>query len=184
MSTIQIPYPSLVLLIGPAGAGKTTFALKHFLETEVVSSDRCRAMIIDDEADQRVSAQAFSVLRQITRYRLQNRRLTVIDATNLERSSRRSILTLAEVAQLPTVAILFDVGMDALKANNRKRSERVVPDSIIESQFAALQLARTQLSREGYAFSYELDATTIATAEVERRPSGSPEASGEELSGA
>jgi len=49
---ISIPELSLVLLVGPSGCGKSSFARKHFLPTEVVSSDFCRALVSDDENDQ------------------------------------------------------------------------------------------------------------------------------------
>ena len=32
-------------LVGPCGSGKSTFARKHFLPTEVLSSDACRALV-------------------------------------------------------------------------------------------------------------------------------------------
>ncbi|MGB6325510.1 MAG: AAA family ATPase [Methylocella sp.] len=40
---IEIPDFSLIVLIGSTGLGKSTFAAKHFLPTEVISSDHCRA---------------------------------------------------------------------------------------------------------------------------------------------
>jgi protein phosphatase len=43
---ISIPKLSLVVLIGPSGSGKSTFARKHFLPTEILSSDACRAMVV------------------------------------------------------------------------------------------------------------------------------------------
>ena len=46
---ISVPELSLVLLVGPSGCGKTSFARKHFLPTEVVSSDFCRALVSDNE---------------------------------------------------------------------------------------------------------------------------------------
>src|SRR5437588_952732 len=42
---ITIPKLSLVVLIGASGSGKTTFARKHFLPTEILSSDACRALV-------------------------------------------------------------------------------------------------------------------------------------------
>ena len=42
---INIPELSLVLLVGPSGCGKSSFSRKHFLPTEVVSSDFCRALV-------------------------------------------------------------------------------------------------------------------------------------------
>ncbi|MBL8188496.1 MAG: AAA family ATPase [Acidobacteria bacterium] len=56
---LEIPVPSLVLLIGSSGAGKSTFAARHFQPTEIISSDRCRAMICDDESDQTINTEAF-----------------------------------------------------------------------------------------------------------------------------
>ena len=53
--TISIPNLSLVVLIGPSGSGKSTFARKHFLPTEVLSSDACRGMVSDDENNQAVT---------------------------------------------------------------------------------------------------------------------------------
>jgi protein phosphatase len=68
--TIAIPRLALVLLVGPSGCGKSTFARRHFGATEVVSSDACRAMIADDEADQTASGAAFEVLHLIVEKRL------------------------------------------------------------------------------------------------------------------
>jgi len=48
---IAIPDFSLVVLIGSTGSGKSTFARKHFLSTEVISSDFCRALLSDSEID-------------------------------------------------------------------------------------------------------------------------------------
>jgi len=62
---ISIPNLSLVVLIGPSGSGKSTFARKHFLPTEVLSSDACRGMVSDDENNQAVTNEAFALLHYI-----------------------------------------------------------------------------------------------------------------------
>ena len=49
---LNIPELSLVVLIGPTGSGKSTFARAHFKPTEVISSDFCRGLVADDENDQ------------------------------------------------------------------------------------------------------------------------------------
>src|SRR3989337_2179981 len=79
---IKIPELSLVVLIGPSGSGKSTFAKRHFLPTEVITSDYCRALVSDNENDQAATNDAFDVLHFIAAKRLARGRLTVVDATN------------------------------------------------------------------------------------------------------
>ena len=52
---ITIPKRSLVIPIGPSGSGKSTFARRHFLPTEILSSDACRALVSDEENNQVVT---------------------------------------------------------------------------------------------------------------------------------
>src|SRR3954464_1101089 len=86
---IRIPEISLVVLVGPSGCGKSTFARKHFLPTEVLSSDSFRAMVRDDETDQTATTDAFEVLHFVARKRLRAARLTVVDATNVQPAARK-----------------------------------------------------------------------------------------------
>src|SRR5215216_2021360 len=92
---IKIPKLSFVVLIGPSGSGKSTFARKHFLPTEVLSSDYCRGLVSDDENDQAATGDAFSVLHFIAAKRLALGKLTVVDATNVQPESRRPLVELA-----------------------------------------------------------------------------------------
>src|SRR3954464_14630377 len=92
---ITIPNLSLVVLVGPSGSGKSTFARKHFLPTEGLSSDACRAMVSDDENNQAVTNEAFALLHYIAAQRLPLGRLTVIDATNVLPESRKPLVELA-----------------------------------------------------------------------------------------
>ena len=79
---ISIPKLTLVVLVGPSGSGKSTFAKKHFLPTEVLSSDTCRGLLCDEENNQAATKDAFELLHFIASKRLALGRLTVIDATN------------------------------------------------------------------------------------------------------
>src|SRR5207249_6252989 len=92
---ITIPDPSLVVLIGPSGSGKSTFARKHFLPTEVLSSDYFRGLVADSENAQDASKDAFETLHFVTGKRLTGRRLTVIDATNVQVEARKPLVELA-----------------------------------------------------------------------------------------
>ena len=42
---IRLPEPCLVVLVGPAGCGKSTWAARSFRPDQVISSDRLRAMV-------------------------------------------------------------------------------------------------------------------------------------------
>ncbi len=70
---LAIPDFSLVVLIGPTGSGKSTFAARHFLPSEIISSDACRALVSDDETDQAATADAFDLLRYTAGVRLRRR---------------------------------------------------------------------------------------------------------------
>ena len=105
---IGIPELSLVLLVGPSGSGKSSFARKHFLPTEIVSSDFCRGIVSDDENDQSATSDAFALLHEIVRKRLARGRLTVVDATNVQPEGRKPLIALAREYHLFAEAIVFD----------------------------------------------------------------------------
>ncbi|MFN0108009.1 MAG: AAA family ATPase [Blastocatellia bacterium] len=162
MPIIEIPNPSLVLLIGSSGAGKSTFAARHFLPTEVVSSDRCRAMIRDDENDQTINSETFGLLHHIARLRLRQQRLTVIDATNLQFRARRPLLRMARACRMPIVAIVFRIPLETCSEQNRTRPERQVRQEILELHQQQLDAAFSRLSQEGYSQIYVIEKSDLA----------------------
>ena len=104
---LTIPDFALVVLIGASGSGKSTFVAQHFRATEILSSDRCRALVADDESDQSATKDAFDVLYAIAEKRLAARRLTVIDATNLRREDRAKGIALArKFHALPVLSLI------------------------------------------------------------------------------
>jgi predicted kinase len=165
---LQIPDPSLVLLIGSAGAGKSTFARRHFKQTEIVSSDHCRAMVCDDENDQRFNGLAFSLLHHIARARLSVPRLTVVDATNLETDARRHFLNIAADHQVPAVAIVFNISLEKCLVQNLARSQRVVNEEVLGRHADLLERAIPRLDREGYHRIYLLDESNVNDIVIER----------------
>src|SRR5687768_16958692 len=106
---LKIPEFSLVLLVGPSGCGKSTFATKHFKETEVLSSDRFRGMVSDDENSMDATSDAFEALHHLARIRLRRRKLVVIDATNVQPESRKPLLKLAEEHDALATAIVLNL---------------------------------------------------------------------------
>src|ERR1043165_2924055 len=94
---IELPEPCLVVLVGAAGAGKSTLAARLFAPDEVLSSDAHRALVAGDEANQAGARTAFAILhRQLSR-RMSERQTTVVDATNVTSFARRSLVRRAVV---------------------------------------------------------------------------------------
>ncbi|HNT36541.1 MAG TPA: AAA family ATPase, partial [bacterium] len=116
---IVIPECSLVFLIGTSGSGKTTFARKHFKQTEVLSSDFFRGLIADDENDQTATQDAFEVLHLVAEKRMASGRTTVIDATNVRSDARKPLLDMALDYDFTPIAIVLDLPLDVcLKWNS------------------------------------------------------------------
>ena len=78
MQELLFPDPCMILCVGASASGKSTFTQKHFLPTQVLSSDRMRAMICDDPANQKVSAETFLMLRKLAGLRMQQQRIVVV----------------------------------------------------------------------------------------------------------
>lgn len=156
---LKVPRPSLVLLIGVSGSGKSTFARKHFQPTEVVSSDQCRALVSDDEGDQTATQDAFQLLHVIVEKRLQRGKLTVVDATSVQAWARASLLAIAQRCEIPAVAIVLDLPENVYRRQNRKRVSRVVEDSVLAQQAEHLRTSLDHLESEGFNRVYTLRTT-------------------------
>ena len=139
MLEIAILDPSLVVLIGAAGSGKSTFAARHFEPSEVLSSDAFRALLSGDPANQAVSRAAFGWLHRELAKRMAERRLTVVDATNIHRGGRKELLRPAAAAGLPSVAIVFDLPWDVVLARNASRVARVVDEKVVRRHLAQVR---------------------------------------------
>lgn len=152
MTELLLPDPSLVLLVGAAGAGKSTFAARHFAPSEVLSSDALRAVLAGDEANQRVSRIAFSMLFQQLDRRLAAGLLTVVDATNAARTHRAALLRRSAAASIPAVAIVLALPAGVVLARNAGRARRV-DEAVVRRHLdgVAAAIAPDGLPAEGFA---------------------------------
>ena len=127
---IEIPEFALVAMIGATSSGKSTFANKHFLPTEVLSSDFFRAMVSDDENNQNVSHDAFDLLYYAANKRLSLMKTTVIDATNVQASARKQVIDLARAQNVHSVAIVLNLPEKELLERNAARADRQYPQQV------------------------------------------------------
>lgn len=168
---IKIPNLSLVVLIGPSGSGKSTFARKHFLPSEVLSSDACRAMVSDDENDQTVTNHAFELLHYIAAKRLTLGRLAVVDATNVQPEARKPLVQLARKFHCLPVAIVLNPPEGVCHERNKERDDRSFGSHVVRQQRSQLRRSLKGLKREGFRHIFVMDSVEeIEAATVERVP--------------
>ncbi len=159
------------MLIGASGSGKSTFARKHFLPTEVVSSDYCRGLVADDENDLTATNDAFEVLHFIAGRRLARGKLTVVDATNVQPEARQSLVELARQYHCLPVAIVFDLPERLCQERNRTRPERTFGPHVIRQQGRQLHRSLYRLKAEGFRHIFVLSSPEeIDAAVLEREP--------------
>ena len=164
-----------MLLVGASGSGKSTFAARHFLPTEVLSSDAFRALVADDQRDMAATADAFEVLHLVAAKRLAAGRLTVVDATNVEPAWRRPLIVLARAYDRVAVAIVFDLPADLCVERNAARGDRRVPPRVVRRQHWLLRRSLGGLELEGLQRVLLLrtpDEVAAAVVERERPPAG------------
>jgi len=107
----------------------------------------------------------------ITGMRLRRGRLTVIDATNVQRPARKALLALAGQYSAPATAIVFNLPADVCLARNQSRLTRPVGAEVVEKQVADMLSSLPGLAQEGFQTTYVMDNTAdIDSAQVLREP--------------
>lgn len=134
---ITLPPRALVMLVGAAGSGKSSFAARHFRPSEIVSSDHCRECVSDDPANQRCNPQAFELFYTWLACRMQLGVRVVADATHTSEGARTRIYEIAKQHGYTVVPLLMSTTLEQAQAFNRLRL-RVVPSDIIERHFRQL----------------------------------------------
>jgi protein phosphatase len=168
---LSIPKLALVVLIGPSGSGKSTFARKHFRATEILSSDFCRGMLCDDENNQSITNEAFSLLHHIAAQRLALGKLTVIDATSVQFEARKPLVELARRFHCFPVAIVLNLPEAVCQERNAVRPDRNFGPHVIRNQRSQLRRSLRGLTREGFRDLYVLESPEeVDSVVIERVP--------------
>lgn len=127
---------SLVLLIGPPGAGKTTLAAAlvaagEVAAEDVLSTDVYREQLSGDALDLTQDRRVWAEVREKLDARMAAGRTTVVDATNVFRRRRARHIQVARAHGRAVVAVRFAVEAAELIRRNENRSRVVRPNVVV-----------------------------------------------------
>jgi F420-dependent oxidoreductase-like protein len=168
---IVLPSPCVVVLVGPAGSGKSTWAQQWFAPHQVVSSDTLRALVGEGEHDMAASKDAFALLDTVVQRRLARRLTTVIDTLALDAGQRGRYRELARAAGIACVAVVFDVPPAEIRARNRSR-EAAVPPAVLSGQLTSWPTVRDGLGTEGFDAVHRAGPVALVPAALASRAGG------------
>jgi len=146
---IRLPDPSVVVLVGAPGAGKSHWAAGRFPAGAVVSSDALRALVGRGEHDQRAGTDAFDLLALVLERRSRRGLTTVVDSTGLDARQRAQWLATARAHDLPAHAVVFRTDDRTCRARNRARAAPV-PAKVLTGQLRAAATVHEAIDGEGW----------------------------------
>ncbi|MDE5833254.1 MAG: AAA family ATPase, partial [Desulfovibrio sp.] len=167
---LELPDFCLVLLMGASGSGKSRLAAKIFAPDEVLSADNFRKMIGGDETNQSVTEDAFDCLYRVAQKRADRRKLTVIDATNLNKWARKQALEFAKANNCFACLVALGTPEAECLANNAARPEKNFAAKVIKRQCREFPEALKAAKKENFRRVYVLSPADAAAAEIVRRP--------------
>ncbi|MCU1400486.1 MAG: Luciferase-like monooxygenase [Acidimicrobiales bacterium] len=169
---IEVPSPCLVVLVGPAGSGKTTWATEHLPE-HVVSSDDLRRLVGEADNDLRASADAFAVLDDVVARRLRRKLTTVIDSLGTDPARRETWRRMAADQGIACIAVVFDVPAAQLRRQNGDRAKRV-PDDVIRRQLAEWASVLAAVRAEPFDAVHDAEVAALVPRSMTTRAKSAP----------
>ena len=122
--------PTLKILIGPPGCGKSTYARnKH--NALVISSDKIRFELFGDESCQEDNNKVFELMRSRAHQALLEGKNVILDATNMTRKDRAAAIS-CRTKECSVQAIVIFNSIDKCIANDLERDRTVGADVIMK----------------------------------------------------
>ena len=139
-----------MVLIGASGSGKSAWAAAHYRATEVVSSDRLRAVVGSGERDLDASTDAFSLLDQIVAARTRRGLATVIDTLGLDPERRRGYLDQARRSEACPPWPCCSTPTPGCAASATGPRAVAVPAAVLDAQLRRVRAAAAELAAEDW----------------------------------
>ncbi|MFI0192051.1 AAA family ATPase [Streptomyces sp. NPDC017082] len=156
----QMPENSLVVLIGPAGAGKSTIA-RTWPASQVLSLDALREVVSDDAGDQDATGDAVAALHLLLEARMRRHLFTVVDATNVTRAAREPLVAAAKRHNMLPIAVMVATPVTVcVQRQGPRPANRTVPEAMVFKQHQDMVGSQPTLTAEGFreiVFSDDLD---------------------------
>ncbi|MFI0901783.1 AAA family ATPase [Streptomyces sp. NPDC020983] len=151
---------TLLVAVGPAGAGKSTFAESAAVDV-VVCLDSLRREIGGDAGDQSVTPAAVARQTELLEQYLRVGATVLVDSTNVEPRVRAGLVELARRHRRPIVALRIVPGLETCLARNAARpANRRVPDDTLRWQHAlACEATEPALLAEGFTAVHQVHPT-------------------------
>jgi protein phosphatase len=166
---LKVPELCVIVLIGASGSGKSSFAKKHFLPGEILSSDFFRGLVSNDETSLESTKDAFDALHYILKTRLKRGLLTVIDATNVQREARQPLLDIAKEFHVFSAAIIFNMSDELCSERNKLRPDRQFGPHVIRNHNKDLRRSLRYLAKD-FRYVYALNSLEeVEVATIERQ---------------
>ena len=119
----RIPLHSLVIMVGPAGAGKSWWASRRFAPYEIMGAEDIRYELTGDYRRMDANDTVFREIHRRTALKLELGERVVVDATNLRKKDRLSLADIGNKAGVPVFYLVCNRDLDE-KIKDSTRSWR------------------------------------------------------------
>ena len=125
--------PTLYLLCGAPGCGKSTWAKQMAQNAIHVSRDKIRFNLLNDNDDYfDKENEVFRIFVQTIQAGLSNNNNMIADATHLNLASRQKLLSKLNLENVKVIAVYFRVPLKTCLCRNEMRNGRVkVPEDVV-----------------------------------------------------
>lgn len=126
-------HPSITLLCGLSGVGKSTYIHNNCGQETVISLDQIRMEVSGNIFDRKKESLVVNIAKSRLQDALRNKQSIVYDSTALRSDFRKKVLRLAHGYHAISKTVLLTDHVDVIKRQNKQRNH-VLDDTVIDQQ--------------------------------------------------